>query len=47
MENHDVPSIVGDQVKLFNPNNRYSENSNVLFNAIDQSVNNDNSENEG
>ena len=44
-QNHDVPTLNDDQENLFKSNNRYSNNSNVLFNAVDQSVNNDISEN--
>ena len=44
-ENQDVPTLVDDKVKLFIPDKRYSENSNVLLKVIDQIINNDNSEN--
>ena len=37
-ENQDVPTLVDDKVKLFIPDKRYSENSNVFPKATDQSI---------
>ena len=40
-----VPTLVDDKVKFLIPDKIYSVNSNVLPKAINQSINNDNSEN--